>query len=151
MKRYGLFFLLVALLLGLNLPLQAEEEDVILMYFLAETDPQGIRLEWKTASEVAVLGFRIKRADHVGDPYETIDVLWEGEVVNFIPANWEFPEIGGLYEVWDVAAASGQTYWYMLVVVDWVGIEELNGPVSAVAGGIPIANEKLFLPLVLTP
>ncbi len=151
MKRYGLFFLLVALLFGLNLPLQAEEEDVILMYFLAETDPVGVRLAWETASEVDVAGFRIKRADHVTGPYETIDVLWEGEMVNFIPANWVFPEIGGLYEVWDVAAASGQTYWYMLVVVDWVGIEELNGPVSAVAGGTPIATEKLFLPLVLTP
>lgn len=151
MKRYGLFFLLVALLFGLNLPLQAEEEDVILMYFLAETDPQGVRLEWETASEVDVAGFRIKRADQVVGPYETVNVVWNGQTVDFIPASATFPSGGAFYEAWDVAAASGQTYWYMLVVVDWVGIEELNGPVSAVAGGIPIANEKLFLPLVLTP
>lgn len=79
MKQYWVYFLLSTLLLGMKiLPLQAEEEDVILMYFLAETDPDGVRLEWETASEVDVAGFRIKRANQATGPYEMIDVIWNG-------------------------------------------------------------------------
>lgn len=149
MKQYWVYFLLGALLLGMNLPLQAEEEDVILVYFLAETDPDGVRLEWETASEVDVAGFRIKRADQSAGPYEMIDVIWNGQTVDFIPASGMFPTGGAVYEIWDVAAAGSQTYWYKLVVENIAGLEEEHGPVSAVSGSTP-SPLKLFIPLLST-
>ena len=152
MKRRSLFFLLVSINLGLwlvmSLPLQAEENEVVLLYFLAEIDPVGVRLEWATESEIDMIGFQIKRADHSAGPYETIDLVWEGQTVNFVPALGMPPTGGAVYEVWDVAAAGGQVYWYMLVAVELGGSGEY-GPVSAISGSVP--TPKLFLPLLSTP
>ena len=123
-----------------------EGQTVDLIYFLAESDPEGVRLEWRTASEYDIAGFRVKRATQPDGPYETIDVVWNGQTVNIIPAMATFPETGELYEVWDVAAAGGQTYWYKLAVLEFSGIEVLFGPVSSVGGYSP----RIYLPLLLT-
>jgi hypothetical protein len=149
----GLIFGL-ALAVGayLRQPVQAHEgQTVDLIYFLAESDPEGVRLEWATASEIDVSGFRIKRATSLAGLYETVDIVWQGQTVNFVPAVGQPPTGGAVYEVWDVAAAGGQMYWYKLVAVDLDGTEDLYGPVSAVSGsGTPIGNKKLFLPILLT-
>jgi len=147
----GLFGLVLAVGVYLRQPLQAHEgQTVDLIYFLAESDPEGVRLEWATAIEVDAYGFRIKRAINLTGPYETIDVILDGQTVNFIPAVGQPPTGSAVYEVGDIAAAGGQTYWYKLVAVDLYGTEDLYGPVSAVSGsGTPIGNKKLFLPILL--
>ncbi len=123
-----------------------EGHTVDLIYFLAESDPEGVRLEWETALETDVSGFRIKRATSLAGPYETVDIVWQGQTVNFVPAVGQPPTGGAVYEVWDVAAAGGQTYWYKLAVLEFSGIEVLFGPVSTVGGYSP----RIYLPLLLT-
>ncbi|MBK9054781.1 MAG: hypothetical protein IPL78_28910 [Chloroflexi bacterium] len=139
-----LLFLVVALFLvsgvvfsfhGLT-PVQAHDpQNVELLYFIGEGVVDGVKLEWRTATEYETAAFRMKRADSASGPFSYIDVWQNGQQVSIIPLqNPGFPETGGLYEVVDMDTLNGQTYWYTLIEVEANGAEIALETIAVVAG-----------------
>jgi hypothetical protein len=139
-----LLFLVAALFLASSVvfgshlltPAQAREpQNAELLYFIGEGVVDGVQLEWRTATEYFTVAFRIKRGDSASGPFNYIDVWQNGQQISIIPIqNPGFPETGGTYEVVDMDALSGQTYWYTLIEVEDNGAEIDLETIEVVAG-----------------
>ncbi len=108
-----LFFLGIALLvLGGSRQVRAEAPtNVGLLYFTATPQTDGIRLDWKTESELGTAGFIIKRAVGSSTTFVTLDnigfVASQGGVAT-----------GATYSRVDETAVYGQSYSYKLVEIE---------------------------------
>jgi len=122
---------------GINVTLGAVERDgtvfdtmtltkdtptaVELVEFLAASDPDGVRLEWRVPSGSDVLGFHVYRG------------LTLADVSTRLTAS---PLLGGPgYSYLDATAEPGQRYYYALGAIDSQGHEERIGLVSGIRGG----------------
>jgi uncharacterized repeat protein (TIGR01451 family) len=105
-----------------------------LLYFWALPEESAIRLEWATAAELDVLGFRIYRA-----PDESFA---HAQIVKYLSA------AGGdsTYVHIDRDVAPGQPYWYWLAEVATDGSETLHRP--AQTGVRALLPYRVYLPLI---
>jgi hypothetical protein len=99
---------------------------VTLVYFRASSAPNGVFLDWETASELDNLGFFVNRSLSQNSGYSRVS--------DFIPSSGD-PLLGGYYQFTDTNVVNGTAYWYKLESIDTQSIAELyEPPVSAVAG-----------------
>lgn len=141
MKRYWLYFLLVGVFIGwlsaAAYPALARNPQAVeLAYFIGIGVPQGVDLEWQASTEYGTAAYRMKRATSESGPFDYITVMLDNQIVSIIPT-YGFPETGGTYDVTDVTATSGVTYWYTLIEVLESGGEDALETISVVAGYNP--------------
>lgn len=110
--RYLLFFAIALLVLGGGRLVQAEAPtNVGLLYFTATPQADGIRLDWKTESELGTAGFIVKRATGSSTTFVTLDnigfVASQGGVAT-----------GATYSYVDDTAVYSQSYSYKLVEIE---------------------------------
>ena len=129
MARFSFVFGIIALLcVGIVSPVPAEVPTaVVLLYFEGYGEDQAVRLEWATASEFNTAGFFLERADGQGGPFIRL------EEIGFVPAKGD-PLGGATYEEHDYNVVNGQTYWYILIELEYGGTENPEGPISVTAG-----------------
>lgn len=82
---------------------------VIVEYFRVEGLDKTVKVEWKTNSEVAILGFYIQRSLSRDSGYARVSELIENQGVS--PS-------GAEYEYLDADLLNGTTYWYKLEIID---------------------------------
>jgi 3',5'-cyclic AMP phosphodiesterase CpdA len=94
---------------------------VELVEFLATSEPEGVRLEWRTPNGSDAAGFHVYRG------------LTLSDVATRLTAS---PVLGGpAYSYLDATAEPGQRYYYALGAIDSQGREERIGLVSGSRGG----------------
>lgn len=133
--RFPLIITGLLLLLFFTLPAiqAAPPASVTLTYFRAENSAEGARLQWQTATELDTAGFRIKRGESSSGPFTELDGI------GLVQAQGG-PTSGANYEAIDDTLASGQSYWYQLVEIEFSGAEQLLQTVELVANGSPTAT-----------
>jgi hypothetical protein len=83
----------------------------------------GVRLEWRTDSELQNLGFLLYRSHAASGPYERLtDKLIPGLGSSAVGAHYQYVDTGAL---------EGQEYYYQLEDVEVTGLRRLHGPVVA--------------------
>ncbi|MCP4426986.1 MAG: hypothetical protein GY803_21050, partial [Chloroflexi bacterium] len=106
-----LFFSVGLLILARSAHIQAETPaSVDLLYFTATPQENGIRLDWKTETELNTAGFEIHSPATNGD-FEKLDNI------GFVPARGN-TTTGATYSALDDLAVYGQTYTYQLVEIE---------------------------------
>lgn len=106
---------------------------VELSSFSAKSSQTGVRLKWETAQEADNSGFHLLRSATKNGVYKRI-------TKTIIPANgtlWD----GAAYSYVDQEAASGKTWYYKLMDIDYSGKKSLHGPVST--AGLKYSGEKV--------
>lgn len=126
----------MALLFGFQVSMAATTPGDILAidlvgFFADSESDDAVVLSWITASEENTAGFVIRRVAGTAppasfSPFDTIDVIdEEGELVNYIPS--DSAETGNLqgatYVVTDTTVTAGESYWYLLVEIEFDGTE----------------------------
>ncbi|MFN8498619.1 MAG: SdrD B-like domain-containing protein [Anaerolineae bacterium] len=109
--------------------------NVVLTSFTGMAEGHDAKLNWATATEVDVLGFRLLRSDKVDGPYSQL-----GDI---IPATG----LGGgdLYQYVDSGLPTGAWYYRIEVVSFDGGVITTGGPVS-----VTIATAyRVYLPLLI--
>ena len=130
-----------------------DEATVVALVFFRVTAarPDGVTLEWQTASEIDNAGFHVWRSDAATGEYTQITEA-------LIPAEGG-PTFGAEYAYEDTDVAPGLTYWYELEDIDTHGVSTFHGPIRAeippvLCGTMPDAAGfsifSLFLPLAAT-
>ena len=122
-KAYGVAVSTVSVCLGsdnrlLTLPFQCDATTPVrLSSFVAFSRPEGILLEWTTATETDVSGFHLHRSMRSDVGYErlTKDLIRPGADYRFL----------------DTGVTEGVTYYYRLEALDRTGTREFLGTVSA--------------------
>lgn len=113
---------------------------VVVADFWIEVHADALVACWETATELDILGFNLYRSES-GQP-GTYVRLNEG----LIPSQAPGSPIGAYYEWNDPAVVAGQTYFYLLEIVDIYGQVTQYGPTP---GSLPAAGKyRIFLPLV---
>jgi len=96
---------------------------VSLISFEADQTPEGVLLNWETATEVDNLGFNLYRAEQV-----------DGQKIQINPNLILSKTIGGtsgaVYEYLDAGVVSGVDYFYWLEDVDFTLNKTLYGPIQ---------------------
>lgn len=111
----------------------------VLARFEARWEDAGPRLEWQTASEVAVMGFYLYRSEAEDGPLTRLnEALFPGQA----PGS----SLGAAYSFLDETAVAGVRYYYWLDVVGIDGGATRHGPVVAPARGD--VSYSLYLPLL---
>ena len=101
---------------------EAHITAVDLISFDAESDPEGVKLSWETATETDNLGFNLYRSDSLtSDKVQLNDTL----IPPNVPPGSPF---GAAYEFVDTGATAFQTYFYWLEDIDASGEITLHGP-----------------------
>jgi len=107
-----------------------------LLYFRAVAEESTVRLEWATAAEIGILGFRVYRAS---------DATWgHAQPITYVAATGP----GSTYSHLDRDVILNQAYWYWLAEVSGDHSEpQTYGPVW---GGVGpnVWPYRLYLPLV---
>lgn len=111
---------------------------VTLEFFGAHAAGDRVVVEWRTASEMDLLGFYLYRSTAPGGGYSQVS---DG----LIPAGAPGSLAGGDYRWVDRDASAGATYYYKLEDVDCYGNRTSHGPVSTKL------NYAFYLPLVRKP
>jgi hypothetical protein len=111
-KLSSLIFILLAALAfvlpaGRTHAQNQQPTNVGLVYFIAETHPNGVQLTWETASELNAAGFTLHRRTGSSGDFVYL------ENIGFIDAEGG-PATGYIYQVVDETAVLGQTYTYRL-------------------------------------
>lgn len=97
---------------------------VDLIFFDAESVPEGVKVSWETATETDNLGFNLYRADSLAsEKVQLNDTL----ILPNVPPGSPF---GATYEFVDTGATAFQTYFYWLEDIDTSGEITLHGPVG---------------------
>ena len=90
--------------------------SVGLRYFRAESQADGVRLDWATGTELGTAGFKIQRSQDGGVTFDTL------ANIGFVPATGG-PATPATYSRVDDTAVSGETYIYKLIEVENNGVE----------------------------
>lgn len=77
----------------------------------------GPLLRWSAAHQVAVHGYAIYRADSEAGPFLRVNK-------NVIEKNEDGPDKAGAYQWRDTSAKLGQTYWYIIGIINRDGTKE---------------------------
>lgn len=104
--RLLIFFFLLIYSFQANLISSA---GVIVEYFRADGLDKTVKVEWKTNTEVAIMGFYIQRSLSRDTGYSRVSELIENQGVS--PG-------GADYEYIDANLVNGTTYWYKLEIID---------------------------------
>ncbi|RLC95258.1 MAG: hypothetical protein DRI77_10220, partial [Chloroflexi bacterium] len=107
------------------------------LYFRAVGEEASVRLEWATAAELDLTGFRLYRA--------LTDDRGAAQPIAYIAATGP----GSEYSHVDRDVTAGQVYWYWLVEEVSAGEPDTYGPAQGGAG-IDSLPYHLYLPLVLS-
>jgi hypothetical protein len=109
--------------------------------FSAEAEDGQIILHWITQSEIANLGFIIRRATEFEGPYTELASYTDNENLqgqgNTADAT--------VYEFIDDRVENGRNYFYTLTDVDFSGKETTHGPVEATASGAELTTHQYHL------
>jgi hypothetical protein len=111
---------------------------VTLAFFGAYATGGNVVVEWRTVSEVDLLGFYLYRSTAPESGYSQVS---DG----LIPADAPDMPAGSEYRWVDGDTSAGTTYYYKLEIVDYHGDRTSHGPVSVEV------NYALYLPLVKKP
>ncbi len=90
---------------------------------------QAIRVDWKTASELATVGFYIARSDSSTGPF--------GRVSSFIPHTGDV--VGATYVFTDGVTVLNRTYYYLLEAMNADQTIDPHGPITVTAS-VPGTN-----------
>jgi hypothetical protein len=101
---------------------------VTLSEFTATASPSGVTLSWSTESEIDNEGFVVRRGT---DPDATF-----APVGGFTPAEGG-PAFGADYDLVDVGAEAGVTYYYLLEDIDTSGVSTRHGADACAFGADP--------------
>lgn len=96
---------------------------VDLVEFTAMAQPEGISLDWETASEIDNVGFNIYRALSAAGP-------WDKITVTMIPSQAPGSGFGGTYNFMDTDVVAYGTYFYKLAAINTAGASSFFGPIS---------------------
>ncbi|MCZ6679553.1 MAG: T9SS type A sorting domain-containing protein, partial [Candidatus Poribacteria bacterium] len=108
---------------------------VELAAFAGSMTPDGIRLQWRTASETNNLGFHVYRSTAKDGNYVRITpALIRGHGTVATPYDYSFV---------DDTAVERQTYWYLIEDVDFSGVTERSDPIQVVITGKAVRLEVL--------
>jgi hypothetical protein len=131
-QQRSTILLLIILLLVLGVAQYHARAAVTLVYFRGSSTPNGVFLEWETASELDNLGFYVYRSTSQNGNYV--------QVSEFIPTSGD-PLLGGYYQFTDTDVVDGSTYWYKLETLDVQSIPEmLEPPISVVVDTLRTAT-----------
>ena len=118
-------------------------EQAGVLSFTASATTNSINLNWTTVTEVNTLNFYITRSTTSDGTYEKIsgDIAVTGS-----------PSSGSSYSFSDSTAATGQTYYYKLVVINSDGsVQQMVGPLSASIAPLSTATNTRTPTRTLTP
>jgi hypothetical protein len=114
---------------------------VQLSAFTAAAEDGQIILRWTTQSEIANLGFIIRRSTDFEGPYTELASYTDNEKLagqgNIADAT--------VYEYYDDRVENGHKYYYTLTDVDLGGKQTTHGPVEATALSIELTTNQYFL------
>ncbi|MGD8896220.1 MAG: DUF2341 domain-containing protein, partial [Acidobacteriota bacterium] len=116
----------------------ADERDattvVDLLFFQAVGVDSAVELTWRTGSELNNLGFHLYRSPSESGP-------WTRVTSSLIPGLGSSPE-GASYSFRDTGLTNGVRYFYRLEDIDSRSGSTFHGPVSAVPGAAPPADDE---------
>ena len=114
---------------------------IVLAGFDVHRRGSGVRVSWRTNSEVKALSFNVLRAEGAGGRPAEADYA----AVNPEPifAQLSGSNYGASYFYDDAPVEVGQNQWYMLEITDLDGKRTLHGPVEVAA--LPL---RVYLPQV---
>jgi hypothetical protein len=115
------FFLIAILLVSFFVPLAAVRAEVVLDYFVASAQDDGVLLEWETLSESDSNGFYLHRSTKADSDFTRLNI--------FFLSDSETGE-GVFYSYLDDQVVPGFTYYYKLEAIDFNGSRTMYGPVS---------------------
>ena len=98
-------------------------------------EESAVRLEWATAAEVNIVGFRVYRAMDIR--------LSDAQPIAYLPATGPH----SIYSHVDRDVTPGQVYWYWLAQVNAYGSEAIYGPGWGGIGSHPLPYH-FYLPLI---
>jgi uncharacterized repeat protein (TIGR01451 family) len=112
-----------------------EATPLELLYFRVMAEESAVRLEWATAAEVNIVGFRVYRAMDIR--------LSDAQPIAYLPATGPH----SIYSHVDRDVTPGQVYWYWLAQVNAYGSEAIYGPGWGGIGSHPLPYH-FYLPLI---
>jgi hypothetical protein len=138
-------FIPLLFIIALIQPHASVRAEVILNYFRASSQSDGILIEWETSSEANSDGFYILRSLRQNQDFTRINI--------FFLSDSEAGE-GVFYSYLDDQVVNGNVYYYKLEAIDQDGSSELFGPVTVgyklqtatptltgtITPGLPITN-----------
>ena len=114
---------------------------VQLSAFNAETEEGKIVLQWTTQSEIANLGFIVRRGTDIEGPYTELASYAESEKLRGRGNTAE----ATTYQFSDDRVESGHTYYYTLIDVDFSGRQTTHGPIEVTASSPELTASKFHL------
>ncbi|HUF37517.1 MAG TPA: hypothetical protein VMN57_03250 [Anaerolineales bacterium] len=135
---FGIVAFIGAAILAALLTSGSAGAAIELVYFRVFTEPNRIRLEWETATELNNAGFYVLRSQTGGnDPATYVQVTVidaaSGAPFDFIPARGD-DLLGAVYVFYDEAVTIGSRYYYFLQDVDSSNSSSYHGPEEVVVG-----------------
>ncbi|MGD8896452.1 MAG: hypothetical protein PVJ73_10480, partial [Acidobacteriota bacterium] len=115
-------------------PLGYSTTEVELLSFGALPVDSAVDLSWRTGSELRNLGFHLHRSLSESGP-------WTRITPSLIPGLGSSPE-GASYSFRDTGLTNGVRYFYRLEDIDSESGSTFHGPVSAVPGAAPPADDE---------
>ena len=120
-----------------------------LVYFEVASEPNRVRIEWETATELNNAGYYVLRSENDSgdlsdfDQVTVIDAA-SGDPYDFIPARGD-DLFGAVYIFYDEAVTVGGHYYYYLQDVDSSNFSSYHGPREVVVGqtSTPIPSATL--------
>jgi hypothetical protein len=119
-SRRQFFFLMTILLASLLAPLGSGRAEVVLDYFVASAQDEGVLLEWETTTESNSNGFYLYRSTKPDRDFTRLNI--------FFLSDSEVGE-GVFYSYLDEQVIPGYTYYYELDAIDFDGSRVTYGPV----------------------
>ena len=137
-RLIGAVALFCTILTASLLPFTRAQAAIELVYFEVATEPDRVRIEWETATELNNAGYYVLRSETGGSnpaDYEQITVIdaASGDSFNFIPARGD-DLFGAVYIFYDEAVSVGNRYYYFLQDVDSNNASSYHGPREVVVG-----------------
>ena len=115
---------------------------VTLAGFNAQSQAGGVKVTWKTSSEVNTFGFHVWRST-VRPSGGSTNLPASSVRLNLIPVYSEGRSSGAAYEYVDTTAQAGVTYYYWLEEVESNNTRHFYGPTSNTK-----VNSKSYLPIL---
>jgi len=122
LSRFRVFLLIAILVVQVIQPAHRVHAEVVLNFFRATSQIDGILLEWETSSETSSSGFYILRSTKPDLDYTRLNI--------YFLSDSETGE-GVYYSYLDDQEIPNTTYYFKLEAIDINGSSDFYGPVSA--------------------